>query len=110
MHRHEHPVGRHPLSSSVDSSYRFTRVSPEAAALWDWPERLLIGQLVRDVFPAMREGEPFVRHEAAMATRTAQAYAAYAPRQPRWYTFNLHPLDDGGILCVFDESGSRPPR
>lgn len=105
------PSTANRLFYSLDESFRFTYVSPEAAALWDWPEGLLLGQVIWDVFPTAKESPGYARHLEAMTERRMQAYDVYSPRHRRWYDFTIHPLDNGGLMCFFEESpGSTPPQ
>lgn len=94
---------------SLDSSFRFTYVSPEAVALWDWPEGLLLGQVIWDVFPSAKESVSYERHLAAMNERTVQTFDSYSPRLRRWYDFTVHPVESGGLMCFFEESGGNAP-
>lgn len=97
------------LFYSLDASFRFTYVSPEAAALWDWPEGLLLGQVIWEVFPTAKESPAYGRHLEAMTTRETQAFDVYSPRFRRWYDFTIHPLDNGGLMCFFEDAGGTAP-
>ncbi|MDZ4722111.1 MAG: response regulator, partial [Roseiflexaceae bacterium] len=92
---------------TLDTSWRFTYVNPEAERLLGQPHDALIGHVIWDVFPESLGSSFEENHRRAMTERTALQFEAYYAPLELWTEVRDYPSPDGIAVYFRDISAQK---
>ncbi|MEN6491861.1 MAG: PAS domain S-box protein, partial [Rectinema sp.] len=89
---------------SYDNEWRFVDLNPVAEKLIGRTRQELIGKVLWEVFPRLRESEIHEHYLKAVRDKSTRSFEAYSPVTGRWQEFYLYPADDGLSVYLRDIS------
>ena len=93
---------------AMDRHERIYYANRQALALWGKRSEEVVGQLLRDAFPGVENGEPYRAYRTALTARERVQIETVAPALAgRWIGLDVHPAADGGLVVVFRDIDRR---
>ncbi len=86
---------------AVDAQWRMTYVNPAAVQILDRPASEMMGSVLWDVYPGLRESEFGQVYRRVARDGIRASLVAYYPDHDRWYEANVTPVSDGGLTVYF---------
>ncbi|WP_421994282.1 PAS domain S-box protein [Roseococcus sp.] len=80
---------------TLDRDWRFTRVNATAASLLHETATGMIGRVIWDIRPDLRDGEVQERYQRVAATRETERFHYYYPAFDSWFNIAAFPSRDG---------------
>ncbi len=89
---------------SYDNEWRFADLNPVAEKLMGKTREELVGKVLWEVFPQLRESEIHEHYLKAVRDKSTKSFEAYSPVTKHWHEFYLYPADDGLSVYLRDIS------
>lgn len=84
---------------TYDRDWRYTNLNPEAESALGRPKRDLIGRVLWDVFPELKETEIYRRYIESVRSGIPAHFEAVSPVTGKWHEYHFYPMD--AEYCVY---------
>lgn len=85
-----------------DQQWRFTDMNPQAEKSLGKSRAELIGKILWEMFPELKETEIYLRYLKAAETKIPEHFEAYSPATRNWQEYHAYPLEDGFSVYMRD--------
>lgn len=86
---------------AVDAQWRMTYVNHAAEQILDRPASEMMGSVLWDVYPGLRESEIGQAYRRVAGDRIRASFVSFYPDHERWYEVTASPANDGGLTVYF---------
>ncbi|MCT7979277.1 PAS domain S-box protein [Laspinema olomoucense] len=93
---------------SLDSSWRFTYINPQAERLFQRSKEELLGQNLWLEFPEARQGRFYEEYHRVVADNISREFLEFYPPLNRWFEIHAYPAKEG--ISVYFEDVTEPIR
>lgn len=91
----------------MDREWRYAYVNPAAEALLGRPREQLLGRIVWDVFPGLRDHANTQALRTTMSERRPMVAEAASSLNGFWYQWRTYPTPDGGVTAIMHNIDAR---